>query len=60
MRDDGSVVPNLFAGGGAAAGLSGKAGGNGYVSGNGLLTATVLGFIAGETAAAELRLTETA
>lgn len=60
MRADGSVIPNLFAGGGAAVGLSGKAGGNGYVSGNGLLTATVLGFIAGETAAAELGVAETA
>lgn len=60
LRGDGKPVPNLFAGGGAAVGLSGKAGGNGYVSGNGLLTATVLGYIAGETAAAELRRTEMA
>ncbi len=54
LRPDGSTVANLFAGGGAAAGLSGRAGGRGYMSGNGLLTATVLGYIAGETAAAEL------
>lgn len=60
VRANGSLIPNLFAGGGAAVGLSGKTGGNGYVSGNGLLTATVLGFIAGETAAAELGVTATA
>jgi len=55
LRTDGAPVPNLFAGGGAAAGVSGRRGGAGYVSGNGLLAATVLGYIAGETAAAELR-----
>ena len=55
LKKDGRPLPNLFAGGGAAAGVSGKAGGGGYVSGNGLLAATVLGYIAGETAAAELR-----
>lgn len=54
LRADGKPVPNLFAGGGAAAGVSGERGGAGYVSGNGLLAATVLGYIAGETAAAEL------
>jgi fumarate reductase flavoprotein subunit len=52
VRVDGTPIPNLLAGGGAAVGLSGKSGGGGYVSGNGLLTATVLGYIAGETAAA--------
>lgn len=55
LRGDGRPLPNLFAGGGAAAGVSGQRGGAGYVSGNGLLAATVLGYIAGETAAAELR-----
>lgn len=54
LRTDGNPIPNLFAGGGAAAGVSGARGGAGYVSGNGLLAATVLGYIAGETAAAEL------
>jgi fumarate reductase flavoprotein subunit len=54
LRDGGKPIPNLFAGGGAAAGVSGKSGGGGYVSGNGLLAATVLGYIAGETAGAEL------
>lgn len=57
MRADGTAIPNLFAGGGAAAGVSGRSGGGGYVSGNGLLAATVLGYIAGEAAAAELKAT---
>lgn len=47
----GAPLPNLFAGGGAAVGLSGT-GVEGYLSGNGLLTAVVLGRIAGEGAAA--------
>jgi fumarate reductase flavoprotein subunit len=50
---DGRAFPNLFAAGGAAAGVSGSQAG-GYLSGNGLLTATVLGRVAG-TAAAEAR-----
>jgi flavocytochrome c len=50
-RKDATTFPNLFAAGGAAAGVSGtKAAG--YLSGNGLLTATVLGRFAGEAAAA--------
>jgi fumarate reductase flavoprotein subunit len=44
-------LPNLFAAGGAAAGVSGPSA-DGYLSGNGLLTATVLGRIAGQAAAA--------
>jgi fumarate reductase flavoprotein subunit len=51
----GGVVPNLFAGGGAAAGISGRSGAGGYASGNGLLTALGLGRIAGLRAAAEVR-----
>lgn len=51
LRPDGTVIHNLFAGGGAAVGVSGVAGGGGYASGNGLLSATVLGYIAGESAA---------
>lgn len=47
----GSRLPNLFAAGGAAAGVSGSRA-SGYLSGNGLLTATVLGGIAGRNAAA--------
>jgi fumarate reductase flavoprotein subunit len=46
---DGRTLPNLLAAGGAAAGVSG-AQASGYLSGNGLLTATVLGRIAGTSA----------
>jgi fumarate reductase flavoprotein subunit len=46
----GDAAPNLFAAGGAAAGVSGSTA-SGYLSGNGLLTATVLGRIAGVSAA---------
>ena len=48
-------IPNLFAGGGAAAGLSGRRGAAGYASGNGLLSAVALGRLAGLAAAAEVR-----
>jgi fumarate reductase flavoprotein subunit len=54
LRKDGQPIPNLFAGGGAAVGISGKHGAAGYASGNGLLTAIALGRIAGLTAAREL------
>ncbi len=53
LRPDGSALPNLFAAGGAARGLSGPAS-YGYLGGNGLLTAVVLGRFAGEGAAALL------
>lgn len=46
----GRALPNLFAGGGAACGISG-AGRDGYLSGNGLLTASVGGYWAGTHAA---------
>jgi len=49
-RKDGTTFPNLFAAGGAAAGVSGSTAA-GYLSGNGLLTATVLGRLAGQAAA---------
>uniref|UniRef100_UPI00248E304E FAD-binding protein n=1 Tax=Thalassobaculum salexigens TaxID=455360 RepID=UPI00248E304E len=55
LRPDGSVVENLFAGGGAAAGISGRSGAGGYASGNGLLTALALGRLAGLRAAQDLR-----
>ncbi len=55
LRQRGGVIPNLFAGGGAAAGISGRAGAGGYASGNGLLTALGLGRIAGLRAAAEVK-----
>src|SRR5580704_10248685 len=49
-RKDGTLFPNLFAAGGAAVGVSGSSAA-GYLSGNGLLTATVLGRLAGLAAA---------
>ncbi len=49
-RRDGTLFTNLFAAGGAAAGVSGDIAA-GYLSGNGLLTATVLGRVAGRAAA---------
>ena len=54
LRPDGSPVPNLFAGGGAAVGISGRDGGAGYASGNGLLTALGLGWLAARAAAREI------
>jgi len=54
LRPDGTPVPALYAGGGAAAGLSGP-GGDGYLLGNGLLCALGLGRIAGEHAATVIR-----
>jgi fumarate reductase flavoprotein subunit len=54
LRPDCSALPNLFAGGGAARGLSGPSRW-GYLSGNGLLTATVLGRLAGRAAAELVR-----
>jgi fumarate reductase flavoprotein subunit len=47
LRGDGRPVPNLYAGGGTAAGLSGGTP-DGYTSGNGLLVAYTLGRIIGE------------
>ncbi len=49
-KGDGSVFPNLYAGGGAARGISGP-GADGYIAGNGLMTATTLGRLAGKHAA---------
>lgn len=50
---EGHPLPNLFAAGGAARGVSG-AGDSGYLSGNGLLSAVVMGALAGRAAATEL------
>lgn len=50
LKASGGVMPNLYAGGGAARGISGP-GADGYMAGNGLLTATTLGRLAGEHAA---------
>ncbi len=54
LHKDGTPIHNLFAGGGAASGISGRAGALGYASGNGLLTAIALGRIAGLAAASEI------
>ena len=50
LRPDGAPLPNLFAGGGAARGVSGPDP-SGYLSGNGLLTAIAYGRLAGIAAA---------
>lgn len=54
LRPDGAALPNLFACGGAAVGVSGSRA-SGYLSGNGLLTAVCLGEIAGREAARPAR-----
>jgi fumarate reductase flavoprotein subunit len=50
LAPDATPLSNLFAGGGAARGISGP-GADGYLAGNGLLTATTLGKLAGRAAA---------
>jgi fumarate reductase flavoprotein subunit len=50
LRGDGRPLPNLFAAGGAACGVSGPSAA-GYLSGNGLLTAITLGRLSGAAAA---------
>ena len=50
VREDGTPLPNLYAGGGAACGVSGTEI-SGYLSGNGLLTAVAFGAVAGRSAA---------
>lgn len=50
LRADGTPLPNLMAGGGAARGVSGDSN-YGYLSGNGLLSATAFGRLAGTSAA---------
>jgi fumarate reductase flavoprotein subunit len=54
LKSDGSVVGNLYAGGGVAAGVSGH-GASGYLSGNGLLTALGYGYLAGKHASISVR-----
>ena len=51
LAEDNRELPNLFAGGGAARGISGPSSW-GYMAGNGLLTATTFGRLAGTAAAA--------
>jgi fumarate reductase flavoprotein subunit len=54
LKKDGSLIPNLYAGGGVAVGVSGS-GVKGYMSGNGLLAATVLGKLAGDAASLAIK-----
>ena len=54
LKADGTAIPNLYAGGGTAAGVSGH-GAAGYLSGNGLLTALGYGYLAGKHAAETIR-----
>jgi fumarate reductase flavoprotein subunit len=54
LRADGSVIPNLYAGGGVAVGVSGT-GLEGYLPGNGLLASLGLGMRAAEHAVAALK-----
>ena len=53
VRDDGTVLPNLFAGGGTARSVSGPDG-SAYLPGMGLCTAVTLGRLAGQSAAAQV------
>ena len=53
LREDGSALPNLYAGGGSARGISGPSCW-GYIAGNGLLTATTFGRLAGAAAARQV------
>ena len=55
LDQQGQALPNLFAAGGAARGVSGS-NDSGYLSGNGLLSAVVLGAVAGKNAAELLHL----
>lgn len=52
VLEDGDVLPQVYAGGSTAAGISGADGGRGYASGNGLLTALGYGLLAGRHAGA--------
>ena len=54
LHKEGHPIPNLYAGGGVAAGLSGH-GPGGYLSGNGLLTALAYGLLPGRHAAKSLQ-----
>lgn len=55
LRVDGGVITGLYAGGGAASGISGENGGTGYMSGNGLLCALGLGYLAGRAAVRDIQ-----
>lgn len=54
QMESGETLNGLWAGGGAASGISGNRGGLGYMSGNGLLCALGLGYLIGHGIAKEL------
>jgi fumarate reductase flavoprotein subunit len=54
LDKDGQPLPNLYAGGGAARGISGPDA-SGYLAGNGLMTATTYGRLAGLHAAQKIK-----
>ena len=54
LQEDGTPVPNLFAGGNTMVGLSGDTAG-GYTSGNGLLVAYTTGMIIGQNMVADIK-----
>ncbi len=54
LRQDGSPIPNLYAGGGVAEGVSGD-GMDGYLPGNGQLASLGLGYIAASHAVGSMR-----
>ncbi|HEY1235329.1 MAG TPA: FAD-dependent oxidoreductase [Candidatus Binatia bacterium] len=54
LHADGSIIPNLYAGGGVVVGVSGK-GLEGYLPGNGLLASLGFGMIAAEHAVRSLK-----
>ncbi len=56
VRPDGGILPNLYAGGGAARSVSGPSGW-GYLPGMGLCTAVTLGRLAGQSATQRLEVT---
>ncbi|WP_112320985.1 FAD-dependent oxidoreductase [Oceanibium sediminis] len=60
LTEAGDAIPGLYAGGGAAMGISGRNGARGYMSGNGLLSALGLGLIAGRSAARDISTMRTA
>lgn len=55
LTEQAQVIDGLWAGGGAACGISGNKGSLGYMSGNGLLSALGLGYRAGRAIAAQLK-----
>jgi fumarate reductase flavoprotein subunit len=54
LSRDGTVIPGVYAAGGAAVGISGH-GAAGYLAGNGLLSALGLSFLAAESVARKLQ-----